>query len=1105
MTPRLDDDALAELLGRLADEFTERLQRGEQPDVEEYARRHPAAADVLRQVLPALAACGAAPPPPATIGDYRIVREVGRGGMGIVYEAEQISFPRRVALKVLPAGPALGPGRLARFQREARTAAQLHHTNIVPVYGASSAHGVHYYAMQFIDGQGLDEVLRALRAQANARLPLTLGRGLEASARGYWHEVARIGAQVADALDYAHQRKVVHRDVKPSNLLLDGAGTVWVTDFGLVKCLDDDGDLTHSGDVLGTARYMSPEQALGRRNAIDGRSDLYSLGATLYELLTLRPVCTAADQPTILQQIAFEEPPAPRTLNAAVPRDLETIVLKAMAKDPRSRYPNAAALARDLRHYLAGEAIQARPPGALERLAKWARKRPAAAALLIVSVAAVLAFVVQISWSNAELRLANARERERAVEAHEARQQERQRALEAEQRERIARRHLYAAQMNMIQQAWERGHVARVRTLLESQLPAAGQEDLRGFEWFYYARLSHRDRFALPGHMHAVAATAVSPDGRTLATGSYDRTIALWDLPSGKRRATLPGHHGWVTALVFTKDGALISGGDDGALRTWREAMPQAPIFCGSPVVALALAPDGTLAAGCHDGTIRLYADRARPPQAVLAAHAGQVLALAFSPDGMTLASGGTDGVVYLWDVMTRQVRDSLTAHGGGVRSVAFAPDGTLLASGSDDETVRLWDALNGSERAVLRGHTDSVGGVVFAPDSQTLASVSGAPFRTSRPNDLFVRQTTPRAKPGEVKLWNVQTHLERATLKGHTGPVFAAAFTPDGRTLITGSDDATAIAWDVAGPEQATLPGHTLEINALAFAPDGATLATVSDDRRLMLWDVAGGREKLTRTEPRSNLKFVVYSPDGKLLALGGGDHDIKLWDAATCADVATLTGHRRTIRAIAFSPDGRTLATAAGDVEGAVKPVAGEIKLWDVASRTQRLGFAGHPLAVRSVAFSPDGKLLASGSDDRTVKLWDGHSGQELATLTGHAFAVRYVAFSADGRTLASASNDRTVKLWDVATRTERAVLRGHRSAVMIVVYAPDGQSIATGSADGTVKLWDAVTGQERAVLEGHRGGIRAVAFRPDGRLLATGDNEPRVKLWYGALDQR
>ena len=439
--PTNTQDLSAEsLLGQAADEFSERLSRGETPDIEEYADRYPQVAELIRQVFPALSVLKVSPNPESEsdprmvesagtkcLGDYRIVREVGRGGMGVVYEAEQVSLGRKVALKVLPFAAMLDQKQLQRFQNEARAAASLRHPNIVQVHFVGCERAVHFYAMDYIEGQTLAELIRHLRRLEGleGEVPEDAGKAVSdladslASGRfappkassdpnaptaaytheqtpgataetkrtpqaaisterstkspAYFRSIAEIGVQVAEALDHAHEHGVVHRDVKPSNVILDNSGKPWVTDFGLAR-IETDATLTVTGDLLGTVRYMSPEQALAKRIVVDHRTDVYSLGATLYELLTLQPVFSGQDRQELLRQIAFEEPKAPRRLNKAIPEELEIIVLKAMAKNPAERYDTAQELADDLRRFLEDRPIRARRPTLVQRAAKWSRR-----------------------------------------------------------------------------------------------------------------------------------------------------------------------------------------------------------------------------------------------------------------------------------------------------------------------------------------------------------------------------------------------------------------------------------------------------------------------------------------------------------------------------------------------------------------------------------------------------------------------------------------------------------------------------------------------------------------------------------------------------------
>jgi serine/threonine protein kinase len=457
------------LVARVADEFLERQRRGERPTAEEYATRHPEAADLLRKVLASLELVGVSTPtgepaasrpadePAGTLGDFRILREVGRGGMGIVYEAEQISLGRRVALKVLPFAATMDPRQLQRFHNEARAAASLHHEHIVPVYAVGQERGVHYYAMQFIDGRTLAEVIAGLRdgqpssdsdqpTTPHARPPAAVPPAADAAPMeapatrpgprdaASYRRAAEWGVQAAEALEHAHALGVVHRDVKPANLMIDGQGKLWVTDFGLAR-FGADGGLTMTGDVLGTLRYMSPEQAMAKHGLVDHRTDVYALGATLYELLSLRPAVEGENREEVLRKIAFEEPVPPRALDRSIPEDLETITLKALAKEPGERYGTAKELADDLRRYLNHEPIRARRPSLVERAWKWAHRHKAiigaAVATLLLAVVLLAASTVVVWGAKEEAERALSERANALQQALEQEQQATRNALEA--------------------------------------------------------------------------------------------------------------------------------------------------------------------------------------------------------------------------------------------------------------------------------------------------------------------------------------------------------------------------------------------------------------------------------------------------------------------------------------------------------------------------------------------------------------------------------------------------------------------------------------------------------------------------------------------------
>jgi serine/threonine protein kinase len=582
-------------LDRLAEEFVARFRAGERPSLTDFAQRLPERADEVRELFPALvemeqlkpAAADSTgdftpalePSDPRHVGEFRIVRAVGRGGMGVVYEAVQESLGRHVALKLLPAEALADPRRLERFRREAKAAARLHHTNIVSVFGTGEADGRHYYAMQFIDGHPLDAVikeLRRLKQRSDAEKPPRAASGVaeallsgafEQSAppsgasrsdppagaparaatssspafsgslsdggRPYWEAVARIGIQAADALAYAHAQGILHRDIKPANLLLDLRGTLWVTDFGLAKAADAD-DLTHSGDVVGTLRYLAPERFEGRA---DERSDVYALGLTLYELLTLRPAFVADNRAKLVEQVLAASPPRPRSVNPSVPRDLETVVLKATARDPAARYASAGELAEDLRRYLEDRPIRARRASGTEQAWRWCRRNPAVASLL---TAVLLVFAVGAALSL----FFGFGEREQAREAEAARKRATDEADRVRAEQEHARRLLYVSRMNLAAVCLADENIPRLRELLDEMIPPPGETDLRGWEWHYLnnlTRVPSRHEFVVAGTQAMPSVdgrwlTVLRPDGENGENCLFD----VWDVPAGRRVATLP-------------------------------------------------------------------------------------------------------------------------------------------------------------------------------------------------------------------------------------------------------------------------------------------------------------------------------------------------------------------------------------------------------------------------------------------------------------------------------------------------------------------------------------------------------------------------------------
>jgi WD40 repeat protein/serine/threonine protein kinase len=1042
----------------------------------------------------------------AILGDYELLGVLGKGGMGLVYRARQRSANRIVALKVIRQDQLENRTSdqrrewLERFRTEAQAAARLEHDHIVPVYEVGASKGELFYSMRYVEGRSLAEMHRAG--------PLSPRR-----AAAYLEPIAR-------AVDFAHTHGIVHRDLKPSNILVDTSDRPFVTDFGLAKWVESAGDKTLTGQALGTPPYMSPEQARSAAQ-VGPASDVYSLGATLYDLLTGRPPFQAADPVETLRQIREEEPAPPRRLNPAIERDLETITLKCLHKEPERRYVSAAALADDLRAFLDGLPIQARPSGPGERLLKWARRRPAVAALSSAVGIATLCLIASLLalWHNAERRgeavksLEEAKGKIAAADADLLLKQGRVKELQGtisdlgkEQRAREEHLHRlgYVQNMRHAWTTWERkSDIASVRRLLESQTRPAGKEDLRSFDWYYLWALSHRER-NLHGHKKDIKSVAFSAAADILASASSDGFVKLWDPATGQELATKLPRLSSVTCLAFTADGQFLAVGYfDGSIRLWETATgkPKTSFEKSKEgVYSLAFSPDAkTLAYGTNEGTVKLR-DLETGAVRVVDGHKHIVYSVAYSPDGKLLASSsGNDvdkkGIVKIVDARTMGTLSTLTQHTGRVTGVAFSPDSKLLATCSMDRTIKLWEAATGKLQATRAGHTAGVNAVSFNPDGTRLAS-AGAD-RTVKLWDVNPHLTLPHPR-GEGRVGG-----ETVTCQGHVAEVSSLAFSRDGRTLGTGDRDGTVKLWDVnrATDVVKLTASAGRRVFCVALTPDGKTLASGDSDGTLELWDVPTRRQRGLRKHG-SVVFAVAFSPDRRSVASAGSD-GVKLWDLATLTEEASLP-HEATVRYLAFSHDGKTLATATTSENF--------VRVWDLATRKEKRRFEGHQNApITALVSAGTGNKIASASRIQMgknfqgeIKIWDSDTGDNLATLLGHALPVHALAFGPGSKTLASAggNNDRTMKVRELSSSKETLSLPAQPTDVRSLLFAPDGKSLISGTTE--VKVWDVVTGLDRLTLPGAAEVIWSLAITPDGNTLAAGLENGTILLWEAGTDK-
>lgn len=1014
------------------------------------------------------------PPIPRTFGDYELLEEIARGGMGVVYRARQVSLDRIVAIKLILTGPAASRAFIHRFRTEASAAANLQHPNIVGVHEVGTQQGENYLVMDYVDGPDLSRFV-----------------GREALGA---HRAAGYLKAIAEAVHHAHERGILHRDLKPSNVLVDSTrDQPRVTDFGLARRLDGDSSLTITGQVIGSPSFMPPEQADGTRGPVGRHSDVYGLGGILYYLLTARAPFQGESLEQTLQATLNQDPIAPRLLNAAVPPDLETICLKCLEKEPDRRYRTARELADEVGRFLADTPIQARPVSPLERGWRWCRRKPALAGSL--ALALILLLIVAVGSPIATFHI----NRARTAMEREARR--------AEAGELAYRRRAYSADMNLAHVALQEQNLARAIQLLDRWIPsnifarqssppraASGVSttqalvppDLRGWEWRHLRALCRSDEITTltpPArkHLDFIVAVAYSPDGRWLASASHDGHVKLFDRLLRQETAEL--RHGTaVRTVTFSpRHQTLATLGDDQMLRLWEmpdlrllEAIPaQAGKYAGAAVFSR----DGTWLAfsEVRDGWVTMTNFTTRESLA-LPAHSAPLTGLAFSPDAAVLATRAWDGFIKLWDVRTGRQQAQLAQSPWGTSTVAFSPDGRQLLSTSVDQTTMLWDTGSGRLLHTHRSRIAYPCAGFFLDDRGTIV-LANADYT--------------------ITFWDVSVApwKERGTLIGHHGSVWALARSPDGAEIASGSTDGEVRLWGAAAPtpqiHSAPLPNDT---DVLAIAPDARSILLLRNDRsRLELWDTGtlSRRAEARVPQPFGNA-FVLHS-DGKTIVSGGTDGTARLWrmEAESADEHRRYAFGSKEIHPLAFSLDGTTMA---------LRQHPETILLVDVATGRCLLQFL-HPKVTRG-SFSPEGTHYVSLAEDGSIELWELAARRRVWT-GAHERAVTDAAFFPDGSKLVTGAWQPQAKVWEVDTGRELASLEGMLLGANCVAVSPDGQRVAVGTGEGTIKMFMLSDGEplEVMTLRCLANETAKVLFLPDGESLAA-ICRGKLQVWRAPL---
>lgn len=1052
-------------------------------------------------------------------GDYEIVGELGRGGVGVVYRARQMSLDRMVALKLILAGQLASPSEIRRFRTEAEAAARLDHPDIVPIYEVGEHEGRHYFSMKLVEGRPLSECLADLR-----------------STRSY-RQLALLLARITRAVHYAHQRGILHRDLKPGNILMDSEGRPHLTDFGLAKLLESDSSLTHSQAVMGTPDYMAPELAAGRSREVTTAADVFSLGAILYEFLTGVPPFRGGTVGETLQNVLHSTPRSPRSRVPSAPRDLETIALKCLEKEPGHRYPSASAVAEELERFARGETILARPASPPERVWRWARRKPALAGLVTALHLALALGLTGILW---QWNRANRHAEQETAQRKRAEESARKEAAQHERAE-LERAELLLAQ----------GRLELPLALLASLLRENPTNHLIATRIHSVLSLRGISTLALPPLQHGkrIHTATYSPDGSTILTAAEEPIAGLWDARTGEVRHPLP--HGFpVTTAAFSPEGSLIATATvQGTVRLWRasDGIPLGPPLDHDREPALlGFSPDGSLLVTASRNIIKSWeTGSGRERASVQPGAVGFIRTVGFSPDGRFLVTAG-EAVTVLWDADTLKE----TARLPGARHARFFPDGRWLL-------LNHWEGWEWREGRRLETQPeigeDPPFAAEFSPDGHALLMAMGdwggrlmnvenfetkaLPLRHEQPvNDVaFSRDgglMLTTGLGGTVSVWDTHSGSLLAMPMRHPTQIIHAEFSPDGTRVLVLPDGLQALVWDLRLDESRSRRFfHSDVVTSVRFSGDGRQVLSTSRDGSARLWETANGHETIPALRHETGVNAAAFSPDGLLLATAGADHALRVWDTNNGERVLGPLEHKGVVSTVELDPTGKRMLTATD---------AGRANVWDLSGGKELFAVVqGGGLA--SACFSPDGNHVLTASRDGTVLLSDAQTGRRVIAPLRFQDAVMGAVFSPDGQQVLiglrngdlqlrdrmlrnvlgppmkapaglrpgvlrfAPAGDRIVVAsgnrayaWDLKTFKPACPPLDHGDLVLDARFSPDGSIVATASRDDTARLWQVATGRPLSDPLPHDSRVECLAFSPDGSWLATGAADGCVHCW-------